>query len=201
MLDEQWDLLIWLLLHMYRIQLCEISCRTLDVISEGKMVWDVINECIILSFCIRVNISLSILLYKYLQIHVNLCQRLLFLQNIGRTCCVHKLFWMSKSISVHNMLSPCSELGIFMYWTCNSMKNMSSYCGLVDAKIRASDKDLPVQLTLVANFLALWHCWVMTWTALDLHSIFWFQILHDNPKVDMLCDMFCSMQHFYRDEL
>ena len=133
MLDEQWDLLIWLLLHMYRIQLCEISCRTLDVISEGKMVWDVINECIILSFCIRVNISLSILLYKYLQIQVNLCQRLLFLQNIGRTCCVHKLFWMSKSISVHNMFSPCSELGIFTYWTCNSMNNMLSYCGLVNA--------------------------------------------------------------------
>ena len=38
----------------------------------------------------------------------------------------------------------CSELGIFMYRTCNSMNNLSSYCGLVDAKIRASDKDLPV---------------------------------------------------------
>ena len=25
------------------------------------------------------------------------------------------------------------------------MKNLSSYCWLVDAKIRASDKDLPVQ--------------------------------------------------------
>ena len=31
-----------------------------------------------------------------------------------------------------------------MYWTCNSLNNLSSYCGLVDAKIRASDKDLPV---------------------------------------------------------
>ena len=39
---------------------------------------------------------------------------------------------------------PRFELGIFMYWTCNSMNNLSSYCGLVDAKIRASDKDLPV---------------------------------------------------------
>ena len=62
-------------------------------------------------------------------------------QNMGRTCCVHKLFWMSKqkrkAICVHNMFSPCSELGIFMYWTCNSMNNLSSYCGLVDAKIRA----------------------------------------------------------------
>ena len=26
------------------------------------------------------------------------------------------------------------------------MNNLSSYCGLVDAKIRASDKDLPVQM-------------------------------------------------------
>ena len=55
---------------------------------------------------------------KYVQ--VNLCQKLFFLQNMRRTCCVHKLFWMSKTISVHNMFSPCS------------------------AKIRASDKDLPV---------------------------------------------------------
>ena len=36
------------------------------------------------------------------------------------------------------------ELRIFMYWSCNSMNNLSSYCGLVDAKIRASEKDLPV---------------------------------------------------------
>ena len=28
--------------------------------------------------------------------------------------------------------------------TCNSINNLLSYCGLVDAKIRASDKDLPV---------------------------------------------------------
>ena len=27
------------------------------------------------------------------------------------------------------------------------MNNLSSYCGLVDTKIRASDKDLPVSLT------------------------------------------------------
>ena len=33
------------------------------------------------------------------------------------------------------------------------MNNLSSYCGLVDAKIRASDKDLPVQ-KLTQNDLA-----------------------------------------------
>ena len=35
------------------------------------------------------------------------------------------------------MFCRYSELTIFM-------NNLSSYCGLVDAKIRASDKDLPV---------------------------------------------------------
>ena len=65
-----------------------------------------------------------------------------------RTCCVHKVFWMSKqkqkTICVHNMFLTCSELGIFMYWTRNSMNNLSSYCGLVEAKMRASNKYLPV---------------------------------------------------------
>jgi hypothetical protein len=31
------------------------------------------------------------------------------------------------------------------------MNNLSSYCGLVDAKIRASDKDLPVSWTLLTQ--------------------------------------------------
>ena len=30
---------------------------------------------------------------------------------------------------------PRFELEIFMYKTCNSMNNLSSYCGLVDARI------------------------------------------------------------------
>ena len=67
---------------------------------------------------------------------------------MGRTCCVPKLFWMSETISVHNMLSPRFELGIFMLWTGDSMNNLTSYRGLFDAKIRASGKDLPVKLHL-----------------------------------------------------
>ena len=42
-------------------------------------------------------------------------------------------------VYVHNMFCRYSELTIFM-----NNDNLSSYCGLVDAKIRASDKDLPV---------------------------------------------------------
>ena len=45
------------------------------------------------------------------------------------------------------------------------MNNLSSYCGLVDAKIRASDKDLPVQnpfASVVTTYYAgsvLKDCW------------------------------------------
>ena len=76
-------------------------------------------------------------------------------ENLGRTCCVQKLFWMSETISVHNMFSSRFELGIFMYWTCNSTNNLSSYCGLVDARIRASDQDLPLKI-LPVWALAAW---------------------------------------------
>ena len=47
--------------------------------------------------------------------------------NLGRTCCVQKLFLTFRTIFVHNMFSPCS------------------------AKRRASDKDLPV-LKLISDF-------------------------------------------------
>ena len=45
--------------------------------------------------------------------------------------------------SEQSMYTTCSELAIFMYWTRKSM-NLSSYYGLIDAKIKVSDKDLPV---------------------------------------------------------
>ena len=31
-----------------------------------------------------------------------------------------------------------------LYFSCNSMNNLSSYCGLIDARVRASEKDSPV---------------------------------------------------------
>ena len=37
----------------------------------------------------------------------------------------------------------------------NSMNNMLSYCGLIDAKIRASDKDLPVIDVGIENKLGI----------------------------------------------
>ena len=93
-------------------------------------------------------------------VQVNLCQTHLFLHRLThnmttdcslnyyqfstwkfqalRTCFVHKLFWQ------------CSELGIFMYWTGNSMDNLLSYCGLVDARISTSENDLPETKSIYA---------------------------------------------------
>ena len=50
---------------------------------------------------------------------------------------------MSETISVHNMFSPGLSLE---FSACNSMNNLLSYCGLVDSRMRASDKYLPVEI-------------------------------------------------------
>ena len=59
-----------------------------------------------------------------------------------------------RTIFAHNMFSPCSELVVFMYLTGKSMNNHLSYCGLVDPRISASDKDLPVPLSMAHFFMA-----------------------------------------------
>ena len=43
------------------------------------------------------------------------------------------------------MYTTCSDLVLFMYRTGKSMNNLLSYCGLVDSRTSASDKDLTVQ--------------------------------------------------------
>ena len=56
---------------------------------------------------------------------------------------------MSETICVHNMFSPGLSLEFSRIELLHkSMNNMTSYCGLVDAKLRASDKDLPVQMIM-----------------------------------------------------
>ena len=74
-------------------------------------------------------------------------------QNMGRTCCAHKLVFVLtfRTIYAHNMFSPCSELVVFMYWTGKSMNNLLTYCGLVDPRISASDKDLPAQALFTSS--------------------------------------------------
>ena len=63
--------------------------------------------------------------------------------------------------------TTCSELGIFMYWTCNSMNNLLSYCGLNAARISASEKDLPVSSSGRVHFRS----WYFH-SSVNLHSSF-----------------------------
>ena len=42
------------------------------------------------------------------------------------------------------MNTTCTELVVFMHSTGKSMNNLLSYCGLVDPRIDASDKNLPI---------------------------------------------------------
>ena len=51
---------------------------------------------------------------------------------------------VQNTIKRQFVYTTCFELVVFIYWTHNSLNNLSSYCWLVEAKIRASDKDLPV---------------------------------------------------------
>ena len=59
-----------------------------------------------------------------------------------------------RTIYAHNMFSPCSKLVVFMYWTGKSMNNLLPYCGLLDTRISASEKDLPVQNKVMVENLA-----------------------------------------------
>ena len=43
------------------------------------------------------------------------------------------------------MYTTCSKLVVFMYLTVKSINNLLSYCVLIDPRISAFDKDLPVQ--------------------------------------------------------
>ena len=55
-----------------------------------------------------------------------------------------------------NQPNVCSQHVVNLYFTGISMNNLGSDCGLVDAKIRASDKNLPLQMNkeiFFANFV------------------------------------------------
>ena len=58
---------------------------------------------------------------------------------------------MSKQKQKKQFMYTCSELVVFMYWTGKSMNSLLSYCGLIDARISASEKDLPV----INNFFGM----------------------------------------------
>ena len=61
--------------------------------------------------------------------------------------------------------TTCSELVVFMYWTGNSMDNLLSYCGLVDARISTSEKYLPVHKYESNRSTKKRHAYIFVWLA------------------------------------
>ena len=58
----------------------------------------------------------------------------LFAEHAENMLCTKIVLNVKNNFCTQHVL-PRFDLGIFMYWTCNSMNNLSSYCGLCDAKI------------------------------------------------------------------
>ena len=70
--------------------------------------------------------------------------------------CFLFLFWSSKQC----LYTTCSQLVFFLYWIQEWMNNLSSYCGLTDSRISASEKDLPVlnsTLCLITTVTLKWN--------------------------------------------
>ena len=85
--------------------------QTLFMLEIRQMVWIYLTT----KMHLKLNFSFQMPLFKCTKkVQVSLCQKLFFLQNMGRTCCVQKLFWMPEIISVHNMLSP----GLSLEFSC-----------------------------------------------------------------------------------
>ena len=75
----------------------------------------------------------------------SLSEALLFAEHGEKMLCPKIVLNVRNNFFTQHVL-PRFQLGIFIYWTCNWMNNLSSYCGLVYFKLRASDKDLPIQI-------------------------------------------------------
>ena len=88
-------------------------------------------------------------------LQVNLCQKLLFLHQLThnmKTDCSwnYREDYKRRTLEEHVLLMFCA----FSFHG-NSINNLLSYCGLVDARISASEKDLPVLTALMFYKLVL----------------------------------------------
>ena len=131
-----------------------------------------LHENIIVSCIVNSNSKLiqsNICFYSGCYVQVNLWERLLFLHqlihNMTKDCSLIYQFctWKQRAQNMlctkivylflfwHSKRFMCTTWAfflffVFMYRTGKSMNNLLWYCGLVDARIRASIKDLPVKL-------------------------------------------------------
>ena len=92
-------------------------------------------------------------------LQVNLCQKLSYLNqlthNMTRDCSLnpqkntsseHVVYKYCFECQNKNNNYCCAQHVLNLYFSGNSMNNLLSYCGLTERKMRASEKDLPVQM-------------------------------------------------------
>ena len=75
----------------------------------------------------------------------------------------------------------CTQHVLNLYFSCNSMNNLLSYCGSTDARMRASEKDLPVKVSLFSNLQNIFSV-IFRETALTLRKDFTLTWHKENVK-------------------
>ena len=86
-------------------------------------------------------------------VQVNQCQKHSFLNqlthNMTRDCSLNSPKNTSSELVVYKYCFECQykkKHVLNLYFLGNSMNNLLSYCGLTDARMRTSEKDLPVNV-------------------------------------------------------
>ena len=131
-----------------------LTFKVKRIISVLRFIRDLENEIRLLVIVTDMRITIArkkiIILKKWIVLNnlystgKSLSEALLSAEHGENMLCTKIVLNVRNNFCTYIHVHPRFELGIFIYWTCNSMNNLSSYCWLVDAKIRASDKDLPV---------------------------------------------------------
>ena len=147
-----------------------ISCNAIYELEYLKRFWIVLAKNFKSCFCDRLNqwkwmqrSAKTKAKTKTVQIFSDtgrsFSDALLFPEHRKSMLCTKIVLNVRNNFCTQNVLLRF-ELGIFMCWTWNLMNNLSSYCGLVDAKIRSSDKD---RFTCTNSDRIGTHCDMETW--------------------------------------
>ena len=113
--------------------------------------WDQISQSSLIVICLIWKSKKMLTVFSPISYKLFLQVNLLFGEHGEYMLCTEIILNVKNNFCTQQVLSMFWN-GIFMYWTCNSMNNLLSCCGLVDAKIRASDKDLPVHRNWISAF-------------------------------------------------
>ena len=111
----------------------------------------------------------------------SLSEALIFAEHGENMLCTEIVLNVKNNFCTQHIL-PMFWAWNFHVWNCNSMNNLSLYCGLVGAKIRASDKYLPVKkINVRSGCLMKIICWRLFLKHADKYILY----LH---KTDEFCN-------------